>query len=264
MKYSNYYLNTTAIIKHGKHGKWTDLEITSLKSQDGTTIREFTRMTCAEFDKLLKAAGYPTRSAEGRAIRRAIASIFERDNIKQEKNYWFYFDEKSMTVSMFDIIEVEHSNYIIHYGYLISKNKDKAGFSVYESYSKDFNSLTTERKSMRIKTDFGKVETRGRKANKVVKPIEVESTLVENNVATVEIKEVVNQHADVINEQQDELAALKAQMAAMAARMAELEQNAGANTPVISGRYTNAPAANGRYDRNEYLNQAIEDLVVNL
>ena len=257
MKSSNYYLNTTPIIKHGKHGKWTELKVTSFKSQDQSGIREFNKMTCAEFDKLLKAAGYPTRSAEGRAIRRAINSIFGRDLINQDKSYWFYFDEKTLTVSMFDIIEVEHSNYIVHCGYLITKNKDKAGFSVYESYSKDFNSLTTERKSMRIKTDFGKVETRGRKANKVSKPIEVESTLVENNVATVEIKEVVNQHADVINAQADEIARLKAMVE-------QLMISKGVNTPVITGRYTNAPAANGRYDRNDYLNQAIEDLVVNL
>lgn len=58
--------------------------------------------------------------------------------------------------------------------------------------------FTGKNRNMTIILDMHKVENRGG-ARKVSSKVTIESTLVENNIATAEIIEVVNQHADELN-----------------------------------------------------------------
>ncbi|MGL6606596.1 hypothetical protein [Aeromonas hydrophila] len=228
-----------------------------------------------QIGKELTNIGIGSRETFGKIVRRRLKSAIEELNgeiyaavinvagvIKIAMTDYHRVDDCHVAGTFFIIHAKEGLNGEDHdyatYKHVMNFDADKEKFYTGKNIKPFTPSLNTKSFTEAVNTMI-KVNTHGG-ARKVKAVITETSTLVENNVATVEIKEVTNQHADVINEQAERIESLEARLKAME----ELLKKAGDNTPVISGRYTSAPAANGRYDRNEYLNQAIEDLVVNL
>lgn len=232
-----FFYNTTPTDCFSTNGTrkthWVEHKLSSIKfrSTEGNKVNTLSEMTVKEFFKHLTKCGLPDRSTIGKTIRNAIKLSLsqlitaEFTETLMNDNFYFYLDVETSDVVMIQAKEVEHQNNILHIAFVITRKEDKAGVSVYMSHNKQFNSISKDRKSMMIKTDFAKIETRGRKAKKVEAVISVNSTLEENNAATVEIKEVTNHNAEVINVVVDEVAELKAQIAAMKAeREAEKEE----------------------------------------
>lgn len=232
-----------------------------------------------QISKALTKAGVGSRTGFGIVLRRRLKAAIEELHgdiyasvinvagvIKIAMTDYHRVDDCHVAGTFFIIHAKEGLNGEEHdyatYKHVMNFDADKEKYYTGKNIKPFTPSLNTKSFTEAVNT-MTKVNTHGG-ARKVKAVITEDSTLVETNKAVAEQIEKYNETADIVNEQQDELAALKAQMAAMAARMAELELKAGANTPVVSQRYTKAPAANGRYDRNDFINQEIEDLVVNL
>ncbi|MGG5825924.1 hypothetical protein [Aeromonas salmonicida] len=277
---------------NGKRVRTYSINSVSVKNNangDTETLKD--KLTDAKIGKLLTSAGYPLRkdgvvSSFGKAMRESIKSVTkanraanqytingEANTLKDNDSSYAFVDTTGGVVKIW-IIDVHYNNGTHTYGAdtlngtitcIICKESEtgRSTCDVYQELICD-NNGREGRHSPFIKGNtmthhiehMNKIENRGG-ARKVAKPITETSTLEENNVATVEMKEVVNQHADVINAQADEIARLKAMVE-------QLMADKGVNTPVISGRLSAIPCANGRYDRNDFINQEIDSLVGNL
>lgn len=224
---------------------------------DGVISNLKTKLTEKQIGKLLTAAGYPIRqngvvNSFGKAMRQSIKSVFDmnttRDAYSQngtelkEKDSAYAFIDTTGGIVKIWIIDVDYSNQYAKcfidrvvgtvtcivckeqqdarstcdiYQELICDNNGREGRA--NPFAKG-NNMTHHIEHM------NKVETRGRKARKVEAVITKTSTLEENNVATVELKEKYNEAAEIINEQQAEFAEMKAKMAEFEKMKAELEQ----------------------------------------
>ncbi|HDX8358443.1 TPA: hypothetical protein RQN15_002200 [Aeromonas hydrophila] len=225
MKTNNlqFFYNTTPTDCFGTNGArktyWVEHLLSSIKfrSTEDDKVMTLSEMTVKEFFKHLTKCGFGADTTDGKAIRRAIklslAQLItaEFTHTLMDDKFYFYLDADTSDVVMIKAKEIEHQNTISHEAFIITRKEDKAGVSVYMSHGKQYNSISKDRKSMMIKTDFEKVETRGRKAKRVELPIAIDSTPEENNAVTVEIKEVTNHNATMLEEVAAELAELKAQ-----------------------------------------------------
>ncbi|MCH7377426.1 hypothetical protein MM182_18910 [Aeromonas sp. MR19] len=224
-----FFYNTTPTDCFSNNGTrkthWVEHKLSSIKfrSTEDNKVNTLSEMTVKEFFKHLTKCGFGADTTIGKTIRNAIklslAQLITTEFTETLMNdkFYFYLDAATSDVIMLKAKEVEHQNNIIHEAFIITRKEDKAGVSVYMSLGKQFNSISKDRKSMMIKTDFSKVETRGRKARKVEAVITVNSTLEENNAATVEHIEKFNEVVEIVNVVVDEVADLKAEIAAMKA-----------------------------------------------
>lgn len=247
-----FFYNTTPTDCYGTNGNkktyWVEHRLSSIKfrSTEDNNAKTLSEMTVKEFFKHLTKCGFGADTTDGKAIRRAIklslAQLItaEFTETLMEDNFYFYLDVDTSDVVIVKAKEVEHQNIIRHEAFVITRKEDKAGVSVYMSHGKQYNSISKDRKSMMIKTDFAKVETRGRKARKVEAVITETSTLEENNAATVELKEKYNEAAEIINEQQAEFAEMKAKMAEFEKMKAEIAQLKAILSPRQSSIFSRA------------------------
>ncbi|MCS0540348.1 hypothetical protein NXY55_10155 [Aeromonas veronii] len=238
-----FFYNTTPTDCFSTNGTrktyWVEHRLSSIKfrsTEDNKAIT-LSEMTVKEFFKHLTKCGFGADTTDGKVIRRAIklslAQLItaEFTHTLMDDKFYFYLDADTSDVVIVRAKEVEHQNIISHEAFVITRKEDKAGVSVYMSHGKQFNSISKDRKSMMIKTDFAKVETRGRKARKVEAVITVNSTLEENNVATVEHIEKFNEVVEIVNDQQAEFEAMKAKLAEFEAMKAEIAQLKAAMNP---------------------------------
>lgn len=256
MKTNNlqFFYNTTPTDCFGTNGArktyWVEHQLSSIKirSTEDDKVMTLSEMTVKDFFKHLTKCGFGADTTDGKAIRRAIklslAQLItaEFTHTLMDDKFYFYLDADTSDVVMIKAKEIEHQNTISHEAFIITRKEDKAGVSVYMSHGKQYNSISKDRKSMMIKTDFEKVETRGRKPRKVEAVITKTSTLEENNAATVELKEKYNEAVEIVSEQQDEVAAMKAEIEAMKAKheaeMAQLRAMFSSNRCSIFSRPT--------------------------
>lgn len=244
---------------NGKRIHTYSINSVSIKNNaNGVTSNLKTRLTEKQIGKLLTAVGHPNQkdgksNAFGKAMRTAVKKVFDlncvRDaytqngtDLKEKESAFAFVDATGGKVKIW-IIDVDYKNqyakcFIDRVVGTITcivceENEDKQSTcDIYQELICDNNGREGRANPFAKGTNMthhlsnmNKIETRGRKAKKVEASIAETSTLAENNVATVEIKEVVNQHADVINaqadainEHSDELEALKAEIAAMKAK----------------------------------------------
>ncbi|WP_447824334.1 hypothetical protein [Aeromonas salmonicida] len=247
-----FFYNTTPTDCYGTNGNkktyWVEHRLSSIKfrSTEDNKVNTLSEMTVKEFFKHLTKCGLGADTTDGKAIRRAIklslAQLItaEFTETLMDDKFYFYIDTQTSDVVIVNAKEVEHQNVIHHEAFIITRKEDKAGVSVYMSHNKQYNSISKDRKSMMIKTDFAKIETRGRKARKVEAVITVNSTLEENNAATVEIKEKYNEVVEIVNDQQAEFEAMKAKMAEFEKMKAELAQLKSMLNPRQSSIFTRA------------------------
>ncbi|MCW0507029.1 hypothetical protein [Aeromonas piscicola] len=219
---------------------------------DGVISNLKSKLTEKQIGKLLTSADYPIRkngvvNSFGKAMRQAIKSVFgmntTRDaysqngtDLKEKDSAYAFIDTTGGIVKIW-IIDVDYSNQYARcfidritgtVTCIVCKENDdsKSTCDIYQELICDNNGREgranpfAKGKNMTHHLEhMNKIETRGRKARKVESVITVNSTLEENNAATVEIKEKYNEVADIVNVQQDELAALKAEIAQLKAAM---------------------------------------------
>lgn len=219
---------------------------------DGVISNLKTKLTEKQIGKLLTAADYPSKKDGkdyqfGKAMRQAIKSVFDmntsRDaysqngtDLKEKDSAYAFIDTTGGIVKIW-IIDVDYSNQYAKcfvdrvtgtitcivckeekdtrstceiYQELICDNNGREGRA--NPFAKG-NNMTHHIEHM------NKIETRGRKARKVEAVITENSTLEENNAATVELKEKYNEAVDLFNEQQAEIEAMKAEIAQLKAAM---------------------------------------------
>ncbi|HDX8431753.1 TPA: hypothetical protein RQN22_001830 [Aeromonas dhakensis] len=245
----------------------------SVKNNENGVISNLkSKLTEKQIGKLLTAAEYPSKKDGkdyqfGKAMRTAVKKVFDmnfiRDSYSQngtdlkEKDSAYAFVDATGGIVKIWIIDVDYKNQYAQcfvdrvlgtVTCIVCKEENDARSTcdIYQELICDNNGNEGRANPFYKGTNMthhlehmNKVETRGRKAKKVEAVITKTSTLEENNIATVEIKEnfnevveIVNEAVanfnevvEIVNEQIDEVAKLKAEMAAMKAQHeAEMKQ----------------------------------------
>ncbi|MGN7509064.1 hypothetical protein [Aeromonas salmonicida] len=238
---------------------------------DGVISNLKSKLTEKQIGKLLTAADYPSKKDGkdyqfGKAMRQAIKSVFDMNTVRdaysqngtdlKEKDSAYAFIDTTGGIVKIWIIDVDYSNQYAQcfvdritgtvtcivckeekdarstceiYQELICDNNGREGRA--NPFAKG-NNMTHHLEHM------NKIETRGRKARKVEAVITVNSTLEENNAATVEIKEKYNEVVEIVNDQQSELEAMKAKLAEFEKMKEELAQLKSMMNPRQSSIFT--------------------------
>ncbi|QLH66490.1 hypothetical protein HXV88_08495 [Aeromonas veronii] len=115
------------------------------------------------------------------------------------------------------------------YKHVLNFDEDKEKYYVGKNIKPFMPTLKTKSFTEPVNTMI-KIEKRGG-ARKVEAVITVNSTLEENNAATVEIKEKYNEVVEIVNDQQAEFEAMKAKLAEFETMKAELAQLKAAMNP---------------------------------
>ncbi|WP_421349863.1 hypothetical protein [Aeromonas veronii] len=237
----------------------------SVKNNENGVISNIkSKLTEKQIGKLLTAADYPSKKDGkdyqfGKAMRTAVKKVFDmnfiRDSYSQnatdlkEKDSAYAFVDATGGIVKIWIIDVDYKNQYANcfidrivgtvtcivckeekdarstcdiYQELICDNNGREGRA--NPFAKG-NNMTHHIEHM------NKVETRGRKARKVEAVITVNSTLEENNAATVEHIEKFNEVVEIVNDQQAEFEAMKAKLAEFEAMKAEIAQLKAAMNP---------------------------------
>lgn len=225
-----------------------------------------------QIGKELTNIGIGSRETFGKIVRRRLKSAIEELNgeiyaavinvagvIKIAMTDYHKVDDSHVAGTFFIIHAKEGLNGEEHdyatYKHVMNFDADKEKFYTGKNIKPFMPTLKTKSFTEPVNI-MTKVNTHGG-ARKVKAVITDTSTLVETNKAVAEQIEKYNETADIVNAQADEIARLKAMVE-------QLMISKGVTTPVISGRLSAIPCANGRYDRNDFINQEIDSLVGNL
>ncbi|HDX8393485.1 TPA: hypothetical protein RQN07_002764 [Aeromonas dhakensis] len=211
---STFYINTNPNT-NTKHG----FTISSIKVTDEGNAK----MIKSDYDSMIKAInvlGFTAKTSQGGSIRTALKNSMEQVGLSHD-DFYYYFNAEEVKLYVMTIRFV-HGR-LFHSACIISKKEavegKRTGFDVRVSeidtdtmlngkVVAQKNTITPERKNMKIKTDFKKLETRGAK--------KVPLTKKEKETLTVVEKKIVDTLDHNAVEQND----LAARMEAMEAEMA--------------------------------------------
>ncbi|WP_270668174.1 hypothetical protein [Aeromonas sp. QDB12] len=211
---STFYINTNPNT-NTKHG----FTISSIKVTDEGNAK----MIKSDYDSMIKAInvlGFAAKTSAGRGIRTALKNAIAEIGLDHPE-FYYYFDAENIKLYVMTLRfvhgTVKHSSCII--------TKESFGFSVYVSEDgkvKQKNTITSERKNMKIKTDFKKVETRGRP---VAKKVELTKEEIKTaSPALIKTVETVDHNADAHNNLIARMEAMEAEMAAYRRIIAQAQE----------------------------------------
>ncbi|HEH9416050.1 TPA: hypothetical protein SIA31_000014 [Aeromonas sobria] len=201
------------------------------------------KLTEKQIGKLLTSAGYPAKKDGkddlfGRAIRTAVKRVFKDHLHGLEQEAYAFVDCSGdavkiwiADVSFYDSMYRGHGNDSVQGSVfcIYCKDGDRAECNIFQEILCESNGRQG-RKNPFIKgttmthhlKNMLKIETRGR-PEKVKAVVTETSTLVENNVATIELIEKYNDTVDVIIDTADEVISLKAELEKMKADMEKMQ-----------------------------------------